>query len=123
MGRERERVREGGLEGGREEGRVRGTVYNYVPAILEFKQSRRSVASPLTSYVTMEGQRCTGGRVRGGATSPRTKNSRGPGARQTGRKKTPLEQPRQARCQANSSGNSGWPATARRLQGQTINYE
>ena len=26
----------------------------------------------------------TGGRVRGGATSPRTKNSRGPGARQTG---------------------------------------
>ena len=27
--------------------------------------------------------------------------------------KTPLEQPRQARCQANSSGDSGWPATAR----------
>ena len=40
MGRERERVREGGLEGGREGGRVRGTVYNYVPAILEFKQSQ-----------------------------------------------------------------------------------
>ena len=38
-------------------------------------------------------------------------------------KKTLLEQPRQARCQANSSGNSGWPATARRLQGQTFNYE
>ena len=41
MGRERERVREGGLEGGREGGRVSGTVYNYVPAILEFKQISR----------------------------------------------------------------------------------
>ena len=37
--------------------------------------------------------------------------------------KTPLEQLCQTRCQENSSGDSGWPATARRLQGQTINYE
>ena len=36
--------------------------------------------------------------------------------------KTPLEQPRQARCQANSSGDNGWPATAMRLQGQVIDY-
>ena len=113
--------------GGREGGRVRGTVYNYVPAILEFKQSqgcslmnikpanqsclsiytitsvpRRAVPCravrllpdvrgrgargvPVDLHVTMEGPGCTGGRVRGGATSPRTKNSRGPGARQTGR--------------------------------------
>ena len=36
--------------------------------------------------------------------------------------KTPLEQPRQARCQVNSSGDSGWPATAMRLQGHALNY-
>ena len=41
---------------------------------------RRGV--PVDLHVTMEGPGCTGGRVRGGATSPRTKNSRGPGARQ-----------------------------------------
>ena len=40
MGRERERVREGGLEGGR----VSGTVYNYVPAVLEFKQNNIEAA-------------------------------------------------------------------------------
>ena len=48
-------------------------------------QARRGV--PVDLHVTMEGPGCTGGRVRGGATftSLRTKNSRGPGARQTGR--------------------------------------
>ena len=38
--------------------------------------------SPLTSMSQWKGQGCTGGRVRGGATSPRTRNSRGPGTRQ-----------------------------------------
>ena len=55
--------------------------------------------------------------------SPRTKNSRSPGAiGRLGGYKTLLEQPRQARWQANSSGISGCPATAMRLQGQAINY-
>ena len=44
--------------------------------------ARRGI--PVDIHVTMEGPGCTGGRVRGGATSPRTKNSSGPGARQTG---------------------------------------
>ena len=73
--------------------------------------ARRGV--PVDLHITMEGPGCTGGRVRGGATSPRIKNCRGPGARQTwADTKLRLNIPRQARCQVNSCGDSGWPATA-----------
>ena len=63
---------------------------------------------PVNLHVTMEGPGCTGGQVRGGATSPRTKNSRGPGARQRrsrlGGYKTLLEQLRQDQ----TSGKQQW---------------
>ena len=73
--------------------------------------ARRGV--PVDLHVTMEGPGCTGGRVRGGATNPRIKNCRGPGARQTwADTKLRLNIPCQARCQVNSCGDSGWPATA-----------
>ena len=85
------------------------------------------VVSPLTSHVAMEGPGCTGGRVRGRTKSPRTKNSRGPGARQRrsrlgGYKTICLNNRARSRRQANSSGDSGWAATAMCFQGQAINY-
>ena len=63
------------------------------PSVAGCPGARRDI--PVDFHVTMEGP---GGQVRGGATSPRTKNSRGPGARQRrsvlGGYKTLLEQPR-----------------------------
>ena len=81
--------------------------------------------SPLTSHVTMGG--CTGGHpVRGGATSPQTKNSHGPGT--IGRYRgdggwVAIQNSRvRSRRQTNSSGDSGWAATTMCMQSQAINY-
>ena len=65
----------------------------YVCRLLVCRAIRLSVAGcpgarcgvPVDLHVTMEEPGCTDGRVRGRATNPRTKNSCGPGARQTGR--------------------------------------
>ena len=82
------------------------------------------MVSPLTSHITMEGARVH--RQSGQRRSNKSMNKEQPqSGRYIGRLggyKTPPEQPRQARRQANSSGDTGWPAIAMCLQGQAINY-
>ena len=80
----------------------------------------RGTASPLTSTSQWKGQ---GAPAVGSEAEQQVQEQRTAAVRALGRQgryKTPLEQPRQARRQANSRGDTGWPATAMRLQDQTI---
>ena len=84
------------------------------------------MVSPLTSHVTMEGPGCTGGWVRGEhqVHKQRTATVRAlsRGDRDRAATKLCLNNRARSRRQANSGGDSGWAATAIRLQGQAMNY-
>ena len=83
---------------------------------------RRGAASLLTSTSQWKGQGAPAVRLE---VEQQVQEQRTAAVRALGRLggyKTLLEQPRQVRRQVNSSGDSGWPATAMRLQGQAINY-